>query len=198
MAYVLQFAKVDTLAAQMSAAETASATLTAGAFGSPTGPQLLVVDYDNSSAEVIGCAIAGTALSTITRAKDGTSAVLHAAGAKVGMMFVPSHYEYLKGSTVALTDGANIAWNLASGNIATVTLAGNRTLDNPTNLAIGTYILKVVQDGTGSRTLAYGNKYFWAGGTNPVLSTAASSIDIITFYSDGTNMYGSCLKGFAV
>lgn len=97
-----------------------------------------------------------------------------------------------------LTDGANIAWDASLGAVATVTLAGNRTLSNPTNLKVGTYIFVVTQDGTGTRTLAYGNNFRWAGGTDAVLSTAANSVDIITFYSDGTLMFGSILKAFAV
>jgi hypothetical protein len=97
-----------------------------------------------------------------------------------------------------LTDGANISWNLNTRQVSQVTLGGNRTLDNPTNMKSGaTYVLKVIQDGTGSRTLAYGNAYKWFGGVVPVLSTAINSVDIITFFSDGTNMYGSIQRGFA-
>ena len=92
-----------------------------------------------------------------------------------------------------LTDGATISWNLASGSIANVTLAGNRTLANPTNLNVGTSLLTVIQDGTGSRTLAYDTVYKWPAGTAPVLTTAAGSKDIISFFCDGTNMYGSFL-----
>ena len=101
-------------------------------------------------------------------------------------------------SSQALTDGATISWNVASGAFATVTLGGNRTLANPTNLVAGaSYAIKITQDGTGSRTLAYGSVYKWVGGVAPTLSTAASTVDIITFISDGTNMYGSCLKAWA-
>jgi len=101
-------------------------------------------------------------------------------------------------TTQALTDGTSIAWNMNLGEVATVTLGGNRTLSNPTNMKVGTYILKVTQDGTGSRTLAYGNVYEWPSGTAPTLTTTAAAIDIISFYCDGTYMYGNCLKAFAV
>lgn len=99
---------------------------------------------------------------------------------------------------VQLTDGTNIAWNLETAQVAYVTLEGNRTLSAPTNMKSGgTYILFVLQDGTGSRTLAYNAVYMFPGGNDPVLSTAASSIDILTFVSDGTNMYGVCQKAFS-
>lgn len=82
---------------------------------------------------------------------------------------------------VALTDAVNIATNAALGNIFTVTLGGNRTLDNPTNVVAGrTYAWVLTQDATGSRTLAYGTAFDFPGGTAPVLTTTASAIDLIT------------------
>ena len=63
---------------------------------------------------------------------------------------------------------------------STVTLGGNRTLDNPTNLVAGrTYVWVVTQDGTGSRTLAYGSNFDFPGGTAPTLSTGADDVDLI-------------------
>jgi len=56
---------------------------------------------------------------------------------------------------VQLTDGSTITWNFNNGNspIAYVTIGGNRTL-NVTNVPEGASgVIKVVQDGTGSRTL---------------------------------------------
>jgi hypothetical protein len=97
-----------------------------------------------------------------------------------------------------LSDGATINWNLATQQVAHVTLGGNRTLANPTNAVNGgTYILRVVQDGTGSRTLGYGANYKWPGGVAPTLSTGAGAVDILTFVSDGTNMYGVAQLAFA-
>ena len=96
-----------------------------------------------------------------------------------------------------LTDGSSIAWNMNTQQAAKVTLGGNRTLANPTNLeAGGTYTLIVSQDATGGRTLAYGTDYKWPGATPPVLSTAANAVDVLTFLCDGTNLYGSAQKAF--
>jgi hypothetical protein len=89
-----------------------------------------------------------------------------------------------------LTDAATVNWNLANGGLAAVILGGNRMLANPSNLAAGIYVLKVLQDATGGRTLTYGTAYRFAGGVVPVLSSAANAYDIITFFCDGTNMNG--------
>jgi len=100
--------------------------------------------------------------------------------------------------TTTLTDGANISWDLDNNQVSKVTLAGNRTLDNPTNMVDGgTYILRVIQDATGSRTLAYGSAYKWPLNVTPVLSTGANDVDIISFVSDGTFMFGVVSLDFA-
>lgn len=90
-----------------------------------------------------------------------------------------------------LTDGASVDWDLDDGH-GSWTIGGNRTLNNPTNLTAGqTYILKVIQDGTGGRTITWSSTYKWTDGIDPVLSSAASAVDIFYFWSDGTNMYGT-------
>ena len=60
-----------------------------------------------------------------------------------------------------------------------------------------TYVLTVKQDATGSRTLAYGTAYKWPGGTAPTLSTGANDVDIMTFVSDGSSVFGVIQKDFA-
>jgi len=95
-----------------------------------------------------------------------------------------------------LTDGTTISWDVALGRVATLTLGANaatRTIAAATNQKVGTYILRIVQDGTGNRTVSWNGNYKWTAQTAPVLSTAAGAIDIITFFSDGTKMYGSYL-----
>lgn len=90
-------------------------------------------------------------------------------------------------SPVALTDASSIVTDASLSTNFTVTLGGNRTLANPTNLiAGGTYLWRIKQDGTGGRTLAFGNLFKFAGGVAPVMSTGASMVDIITGYYDGT------------
>jgi hypothetical protein len=97
-------------------------------------------------------------------------------------------------SSQTLTDGATISWDVSQGMVATITLGGNRTLANPTNIKIGTYILHVYQDGTGGRTLSFGSGYKWAGATSWIgANTGPGAHDIITFVCDGINMYGSWL-----
>ena len=81
-----------------------------------------------------------------------------------------------------LTDGATITPDFDANQNFSVTLGGNRTLANPSNIDAGqTGSIFVVQDGTGSRTLSFGSYWKFAGGTAPTLSTAAGAVDRIDY-----------------
>jgi trimeric autotransporter adhesin len=92
----------------------------------------------------------------------------------------------MNGAAVAqyasLTDGATIAVNFNTAQNFIVQLAGNRTLENPTNCVAGqTGSIIIVQDGTGGRTLSYGTSWDFIGGTAPTLSTGISAVDRIDY-----------------
>lgn len=99
--------------------------------------------------------------------------------------------QYAIDTTIStLTDGATITWDLKTSTMATVTIAGNRTLAF-TNPVRGYYTLKVIQGSGGSHalTLPAGSKVANGGGGAVTLSTAASAVDILTFWYDGTNYW---------
>lgn len=92
---------------------------------------------------------------------------------------------------VALTWATSVAWNLDNAQTAYLDMEGDATLANPSNMHAGaTYILRVEQDSTGSRVLSFGTAYHFPGGEEPVLTTAGGSVDLLTFYCDGSNMLG--------
>lgn len=83
---------------------------------------------------------------------------------------------------VTLTDGASISLDLDTGFDFAVTLAGNRTLSNATNVQVGQKgRIRVVQDATGSRTLSFGSNYEFAGGSAPTLTTTANAQDVLYY-----------------
>lgn len=87
-----------------------------------------------------------------------------------------------RATITTLTDGATVTPDFAASNNYTLTLGGNRTIANPTNLTAGqSGSIFLVQDGTGSRTAAWGSYWDFAGGTAPVLTTAASSVDRVDY-----------------
>ena len=111
--------------------------------------------------------------STIPSAKTFTSAVTFE-----GPGIVP---------VTSLTDAASIAIDMGLGNNFAITLAGNRTLSAPTNVTPGqTGYIYVVQDGTGSRTLAFNSAYIFVSGTAPTMSTGANAIDLLLYNAKTT------------
>jgi hypothetical protein len=95
-----------------------------------------------------------------------------------------------------LTDAATIVVDMSTFIDAEVTLGGNRTLGNPILPKVGQRgRIKIKQDGTGSRTLAYSSNWKFANGTAPVLSTAANAVDVLYYDVVASNfIYGSLIK----
>ena len=82
-------------------------------------------------------------------------------------------------SPTNLTDAATITVDASLGNQFRVTLAGNRTLANPTNAFDGQMLMfSIKQDATGSRTITLDTKYrFGTDITSITLSTTAGKTD---------------------
>lgn len=85
--------------------------------------------------------------------------------------------------------------DMQDGNIHLLTLTGNVTLtfSNPAPGDRATSLtLVVTQDGTGSRIITWPGSVVWPSGTTPVLTTTASAVDILTFFTpdEGTTWYG--------
>ena len=99
--------------------------------------------------------------------------------------------------TVALTSGTSVTLDISQGSVFTITLAHNISTFTWSNPASGTndvsaFVLKVTQDGTGNRTIAFPAAVDFAGGTAPTLSTGANDVDVFVFFTvdAGTNYYG--------
>ena len=133
--------------------------------------------------------------STAIQVNDGMniSGPLHANGA---VTFNAGYVEKIN----ALTAGTTITINCALAPVHKVTLTANTGFVITSLPTGGSVTVIVVQDGTGSRTATFGTDTStavkFAGGT-PTLSTAASSIDIVTIFNDGTNYYGDIGKAYA-
>ena len=134
----------------------------------------LPVANGGSGASTLTGILKGNATSAFSAATAGTDY----AGIDTAQTFTKGQ----RGEITVLSDGATITPDLADSNNFSVTLAGNRTLANPTNTVAGqSGSIFITQDGTGSRTLAYGSNFDFAGGTAPTLSTTAAAVDRIDY-----------------
>jgi hypothetical protein len=145
---------------------------------------------------------ANIADANITYAKLASAAIATAANIResaASVLVTPSNIESAA-AAVALSDAATIAVDWDSGINFTVTLGGNRTLGFPTNPQPGTWRrLEVVQDGTGSRTLAFTETgYYSASGSAPLLSTDAAAVDVFYLYCRTTSIVEVYGGGYAM
>lgn len=93
---------------------------------------------------------------------------------------------YVNGSSAGaigtLTDAANITINFGSFNNYSVTLNGNRNIDNPTGLQPGqSGILYLSQNSTGGQAPTWSSFWKFPGNTAPTLTATASAVDAIVY-----------------
>ena len=87
-----------------------------------------------------------------------------------------------RGTITTLTPGTTVTPDLAVSNNFTLTPAQNTTIANPTNITAGqSGSIFIVQDGTGSRTAAWGSYWDFAAGTAPTLTTTAAAVDRVDY-----------------
>jgi hypothetical protein len=87
----------------------------------------------------------------------------------------------------ALTDGATISFNMNNGYIATVSVAGSRTMAAPTNATAGTSgSITFTTDGT-ARTITWNAAYRFAGGGTTTVFGVSTVNKVYWETADGTN-----------
>lgn len=91
-----------------------------------------------------------------------------------------------------------VAWDLSQNQVARLEVTTNSTMQNPTNPVDGaTYMLIVTQGTGGSNTLSFSTAYKFPGGTAPTLSVGSADVDVLTFVSNGTVLYGVASQDFS-
>ena len=81
-----------------------------------------------------------------------------------------------------------------------LTFGGAVTLANPSTEAVGqSGFIIIIQDGSGSRTLAIGTDYETAGGAGLTISTAANAVDVVPYVvkADASIQLGAAQLAFA-
>jgi hypothetical protein len=91
------------------------------------------------------------------------------------------------------TTSGTIAPNAANGNVQTITLNGNLTINAFTSPVSGQTITLIINTGGTGRTLT--STMLFAGGSKTLSTT--STVDILTMSYIGTTYYASLVKGYA-
>ena len=169
--------------------------------GTATASKAVVLDGSKNIATIgtIGCgAITSTGSSSFATSvktplieyTDGDDAITIADGGIV------TFAKATKPSLKANSDGTTVTFDLNEANVHTVTLGGNRTFAISNETAGQKFIIRVLQDGTGSRTVStWFSTIKWAGGSAPTLTTTADKADVFGFLVTGTDTYDGFVVG---
>ena len=79
------------------------------------------------------------------------------------------------------------------GNIVSIDLTANGTINAPTNEGRGIYYFRVKQDAVGGHTLNWNLVYVWAGGSAPTLTTTGNKLDIFMVVVASNILYCSVI-----
>jgi hypothetical protein len=197
---------------------TFTTTVTSKLQASSSIPGVLVVDrVDANGTEtptkteyISFTGVTGSTVTGLTRGLSGSTAQDHAAGAIVEFVpdvtwadaindvFTEQHdatgnHKTLDWATA--TDGATVTFDLTTYKKQRVTLGGNRTLALSNVSAGDTFILSLIQDGTGSRTVTWFSTIKWADGVTPTLTTTINKADVFGFIQTSTNNYYGFIVG---
>lgn len=112
----------------------------------------------------------------------------------------PTVNNYTEGVVAIGTVSSASTLSLTSGTVQTATLTASTacTFTMPTATAGKSFVLLLKQAAsTGGGTATF-NGVKWSGGTAPTITATAGKMDILSFFADGTNWYGSAIQNFTL
>lgn len=134
--------------------------------------------------------IGGVATNAVSGTIAPASTSTNSATELVTKSYVDSGYQ-------TATDGATVTFDLGNGGYRKhkVTLGGARTLAISNGIVGQVFIIDLIQDATGSRTVTWFSTIKWAGGTVPTLTTTANKIDSFGFIVTSAGNYQGYVIG---
>ena len=101
----------------------------------------------------------------------------------------------IKSNIKSNTYGTTVTFDLDESNTHTVTLTGSPTLALSNVTAGQKFMVKLIQDGTGSHTVTWWSTIKWAGGTEPTLTTDPNKADTFGFLCTSAGNYDGFIVG---
>lgn len=165
-----------------------STTGTAAENANPGLSSAFVADNGNTTGNIF------TAMdnnSSLLQVKDGGTVVFGSENTGANSTLLYGRYVLNPKENDAGNSSTAININLQTGSSQKITLTGNATIVLGNPQTGGSYVLRLVQDATGTRTVTWPSSVKWPSGVAPTLTTTANKIDLINLYYDGTSYYGS-------
>ena len=110
----------------------------------------------------------------------------------------PTVNNYTEGVVAIGTVTTSNTLSLTSGTVQTATLTASTacTFTMPTATAGKSFVLLLKQAASTGNGTATFTSVKWSGGTAPTITATAGKMDILSFFADGTNWYGSFTQNF--
>jgi len=109
----------------------------------------------------------------------------------------PTVTNYLETAPAIVTSSTTQTIALTYGTVLSYTLTGNCAFTMPATTSGTSFIVKLIQDGTGGRTATFASVK-WPGGTAPTITTTATTgTDILSFVCINSVWYGTYAQAFA-
>jgi hypothetical protein len=110
----------------------------------------------------------------------------------------PTVTSYVESVVAIGTVTSSSTLSLTSGTVQTATLTASTacTFTMPTATAGKSFVLLLKQAATTGNGTATFTGVKWSGGTAPTITATAAKMDILSFFADGTNWYGSATQNF--
>jgi len=154
---------------------TPHATITSSLANFAGEVQMVTLDIGGTNVSATAAELNYSDLATL-----GTSAASKVLSADSNNLTKITGGVYLEEDTLSFD--ATQDWDVRASPVAQVTLTANVTFDAPSNPTTGQYIsILCIQDGTGSRTIAWNAVFEFTGGTAPTATTTAGKGDLFTF-----------------
>jgi len=172
-----------------------------------TTPKITTSINDASGNEVIKTPATASAVNeiTVTNAATGNAPEVSATGGDTnidlkltakgtGKVLQDAVYQTPQTHTPDAAGTATL--DLSAGNEHRITMpAGNITIAISNETDGQKFIVSILQDGTGSRTVTWFSTIKWAEGTTPTLTTTANKRDTFGFIVTGTDTYDGFIVG---
>lgn len=111
----------------------------------------------------------------------------------------PRYYTGNGPSNIETVDSAaSVTFNMRRANIQSITLEENVTLAVE-DVSVGqSFVVRLKQDGTGSRTVTWWSTINWPGGLVPTLTTTPNKTDVFSFICVSDGVYDGFVAGYSL
>jgi hypothetical protein len=171
---------------------------TYGGTGVNNGSNTITLGGSFTTSGAFTTTLTVTANTNVTLPTTGTLATLAGSETFTNKTLTnPTITAYLETAPALANSSTAVTLSLSSGTVLSYTLTGNCTFTMPATTSGTSFIVKLIQDGTGSRTATFTGVKWPANSPPTITATASTGLDILSFVCINSVWYGTYAQAFA-